>query len=222
MEYSDWGGIEKPAVARPSTRSHQFVQPWGTRWGTPNWPSENRNLQLHTTDNSGRRTTLSHLRQAALAYALSARNGHQMSATTSRRCTAFWDNPRLSSSATNAGASYCGRAQRSRIPLRAASAVSAVSAVSFSSIRLRTNSSTAASSESQMSGGPESIQLLDSRLVLPSCLVTDARLVDLYDWQYASRRCTLSWPQCAWTKARLGATYQWKSIARLSPPLRGG
>jgi hypothetical protein len=60
-----WGGIEKSPAGRAIARSLLFVQPWGTRWGTPNWPSENRNLQLHPTDKSGRRTTLSHLRQAS-------------------------------------------------------------------------------------------------------------------------------------------------------------
>lgn len=53
-----WGGIEKSSASHASTCSHQFVQLGGTRWGTPNWSSESRNLQLRTIDKSAPRGAL--------------------------------------------------------------------------------------------------------------------------------------------------------------------
>jgi hypothetical protein len=44
-----WGGIQKSSAARASIRSHQFVQPLGTRRGTPDRPLARWQMWFRTT-----------------------------------------------------------------------------------------------------------------------------------------------------------------------------
>ena len=45
-----WGGIKRSTTSRANTCSNYRPISWGTRWGTPNRPAENRKLRLRTTD----------------------------------------------------------------------------------------------------------------------------------------------------------------------------